>query len=44
MEKDIEKLKEEAIAAGYDLPEEPSGGDAVPDVAEVEVVTYGDGE
>lgn len=41
-EKTIEQLKEEAVAAGLDLPEEPSGNDAVEDVTEVEVVEYGD--
>lgn len=43
-EQDIEKLKEEAVAAGLDLPEEPSGNDAMEDVAEVEVIEYGDSE
>lgn len=41
---DIEKLKQEALDAGFDLPEEPSGNDAIEDVAEIEVIEYGDSE
>lgn len=41
-EQDIEKLKEEAVEIGLDLPENPSGNDTVEDVAEVEVIEYGD--
>lgn len=41
---DIEKLNQEALDAGLDLPEEPSGKDAMEDVAEIEVIEYGDGE
>lgn len=41
-EQDIEKLKEEAVETGLDLPEDPSGNDTVEDVAEVEVIEYGD--
>ena len=44
MTEDIEKLKQEAIDAGLDIPEEPSGNDAAPDVAEIEEIDYGDGE
>lgn len=41
-EQDIEKLKEETVESGFDLPENPSGNDSVEDVAEVEVIEYGD--
>lgn len=41
---ELEKMKQEAIEKGYDIPEEPSGKDATPDVAEVEVINYGDGK
>ena len=40
----MDEMKKQAIEAGLDIPEEPSGKDAQPDVAEVEVVDYGDGE
>lgn len=41
---ELEKLKQEAVDNGFDIPEDPSGNDATPDVAEVEVIKYGDGE
>lgn len=44
MDEAIEKLKQEAIEAGFDIPEEPSGNDAALDVAEIEEIDYGDGE
>lgn len=44
MDEAIEKLKQEAIDAGFDIPEEPSGNDAAPDVAEIEEIDYGNGE
>lgn len=44
MSDETEKLKQEALDAGFDLPEEPSGNDATPDVAEVQVIDYGDSE
>lgn len=40
----MEELKKQAIEAGYEVPEEPSGKDAREDVEEPEVITYGDGE
>lgn len=42
--KTLEELKQEAIAAGFDIPEEPVGLDEVENVAEPEVIDYGDGE
>lgn len=43
-EKQLNKLTKDALDAGWDLPEDPSGKDAMPDVAEVEVIDYGDSE
>lgn len=43
-EKTLEELKQEAIDAGFDIPEEPVGLDEVENVAEPEVIDYGDGE
>lgn len=37
-----DKLKQEAIEAGWDIPETPSGKDEEPNVAEPEVIDYGD--
>lgn len=42
--KTLEELKQEAIAAGFDIPEESFGLDEVENVAEPEVIDYGDGE
>lgn len=43
--KSLDQLKDEAVAAGYDIPVDPSSEvDTLPDVAEVEVIDYGDGE
>ena len=39
-EKDLEQLKKDAVESGYDLPEEPSGGDELPDCGEIEEVSY----
>lgn len=40
----LEDLRNEAEASGYEVPEEPSGKDEIKDVAEPEVITYGDSE
>lgn len=40
MSEDIEKLKQEAIDAGFDLPEDET--EDAPDVAEIEEIEYGD--
>ena len=43
--KSLDQLKDEAVSAGYDIPVDPSPEvDTLPDVAEVEVIEYGDGE
>ena len=44
MNESIEKLKQAAIEAGFDIPEEPVGLDEVENVAEPEVIDYGDVE
>lgn len=44
MDEAIEKLKQEAVEAGFDIPEEPVGLDEVENVAEPEVIEYGDVE
>lgn len=41
---DIDKLKQEAAEGGMEFPEDANGGDEIEDVAEVEVIEYGDGE
>lgn len=40
MAEDIEKLKQAALDAGLDLPEDASGGDDIPDPGEVEEIEY----